>query len=184
MFQACIFHIDNLELAILSGSPGSFSGELVIRNYNLKKKKKKLQSEDRGAYYCSLLFVDLPIGWNWYMCVCVCVCARARARAHMHLRLKHVCLEIKTEWQFQFRFRTMGLLTLMLCLLYLFNYFFSERLVCFRASLVTQMVKNLLAMQETWVWSLLKKFPWRREWLPTQVFLPGEFYGQRSLAGD
>ena len=26
------------------------------------------------------------------------------------------------------------------------------------------------------------KIPWRREWLPTQVFLPGEFHGQRSLA--
>ena len=25
--------------------------------------------------------------------------------------------------------------------------------------------------------------PWRREWLPTPVFWPGEFYGQRSLAG-
>ena len=25
--------------------------------------------------------------------------------------------------------------------------------------------------------------PWRREWLPTPVFLPGEFHGQRSLAG-
>jgi len=24
---------------------------------------------------------------------------------------------------------------------------------------------------------------WRREWLPTPVFLPGEFYEQRSLAG-
>ena len=24
---------------------------------------------------------------------------------------------------------------------------------------------------------------WRREWPPTPVFLPGEFYGQRSLAG-
>ena len=24
---------------------------------------------------------------------------------------------------------------------------------------------------------------WRREWQPTPVFLPGEFYGQRSLAG-
>ena len=23
---------------------------------------------------------------------------------------------------------------------------------------------------------------WRREWQPTPVFLPGEFYGQRSLA--
>jgi len=28
----------------------------------------------------------------------------------------------------------------------------------------------------------IKKIPWRREWLPTPVFLPGEFYGQRSLA--
>ena len=25
--------------------------------------------------------------------------------------------------------------------------------------------------------------PWRREWLPTPVFLPGESHGQRSLAG-
>ena len=25
--------------------------------------------------------------------------------------------------------------------------------------------------------------PWRREWLPTLVFLPREFHGQRSLAG-
>ena len=25
--------------------------------------------------------------------------------------------------------------------------------------------------------------PWRREWLPTPVFLPGEFQGQRSLVG-
>ena len=27
------------------------------------------------------------------------------------------------------------------------------------------------------------KIPWRREWLPTPVFLSGEFCGQRSLAG-
>jgi len=25
--------------------------------------------------------------------------------------------------------------------------------------------------------------PWRRKWQPTPVFLPGEFNGQRSLAG-
>ena len=45
------------------------------------------------------------------------------------------------------------------------------------------MVKNLLAMQETRVRSLVwvRKIPWRREWQPTPVFLPGEFYGQRSL---
>ena len=27
------------------------------------------------------------------------------------------------------------------------------------------------------------KIPWRREWLPTPVFLPGEFHGQKSLVG-
>ena len=27
------------------------------------------------------------------------------------------------------------------------------------------------------------RLPWRREWLPTPVFLPEEFHGQRSLAG-
>ena len=27
------------------------------------------------------------------------------------------------------------------------------------------------------------KIPWRKEWLPTPVFLPGECHGQRSLAG-
>ena len=27
------------------------------------------------------------------------------------------------------------------------------------------------------------KISWRREWLPTPVFLPGKSHGQRSLAG-
>ena len=29
----------------------------------------------------------------------------------------------------------------------------------------------------------VRKIPWRREWLPTQVFLPRESHEQRSLAG-
>ena len=29
----------------------------------------------------------------------------------------------------------------------------------------------------------VRKIPWRREWLPTQAFLPGEYHGQRNLAG-
>ena len=32
---------------------------------------------------------------------------------------------------------------------------------------------------DAWV----RKIPWRREWLPTPVFLPGEFHGQRSSVG-
>ena len=27
------------------------------------------------------------------------------------------------------------------------------------------------------------KIPWRREWLPSPIFLPGEFHGQRNLVG-
>ena len=51
------------------------------------------------------------------------------------------------------------------------------------ASLVAQMVKNLPAMKETWVRSLGWEDPWRREWQPTPVFLPGESHEQRSLVG-
>ena len=29
----------------------------------------------------------------------------------------------------------------------------------------------------------VRKISWRREWLPTLVFLPGESHGQRSLEG-
>ena len=46
------------------------------------------------------------------------------------------------------------------------------------ASLVAQLVKNLPAMQETWVRSLGWEDPWRWEGLPTPVFWPGEFHGQ------
>ena len=44
------------------------------------------------------------------------------------------------------------------------------------ASLVSQLVKNLPAMWELWVW----KIPWRRERLPTPAFWPGEFHGLYS----
>ena len=29
----------------------------------------------------------------------------------------------------------------------------------------------------------VRKIPWRRRWQPTPVFLPGEFHGQRKMAG-
>ena len=51
------------------------------------------------------------------------------------------------------------------------------------APLVAQMIKNLPAMQETWVQSLGWEDPWRRERLPTPIFLPGESHGQRNLVG-
>ena len=45
------------------------------------------------------------------------------------------------------------------------------------------MVKNLPAVQETGFDPWVRKIPWKREWLPTPVFLPGEHHGQRSLVG-
>ena len=51
------------------------------------------------------------------------------------------------------------------------------------ASLVAQLVKNPPAMRQTWVQSLGRKSPWRRERLPTPVFWPWEFHGLYSLWG-
>ena len=45
------------------------------------------------------------------------------------------------------------------------------------------MAKNLPALEEIRVQSLVRKIPWRREWLSTPVFLPGESLGQRNLGG-
>ena len=44
-------------------------------------------------------------------------------------------------------------------------------------SFVAQLVKNPLAMWETWVSSLGWESPWRRERLPTPVFWTREFHG-------
>ena len=44
-------------------------------------------------------------------------------------------------------------------------------------------VKNLPVMQETWVRSLGREDPWRREWQPIPVSLPGKCPGLRSLVG-
>ena len=49
---------------------------------------------------------------------------------------------------------------------------------------IHQIIKNLPAICgrsgfNSWV----GKMPWRSKWQPTPVFLPGEFYGQRSLVG-
>ena len=82
--------------------------------------------------------------------------------------LQDFCLEEKF-WQL---FPLLVLL-LLACL-------FQKQLGCSWASLMAQMVKNPLAMQETQVRSLGQEDPWRREWLSTPVFLPGEFHGQRS----
>ena len=54
------------------------------------------------------------------------------------------------------------------------------------ASLIAQLVKNLPAVWETWVQSLVWEY-WRRERLPSPVFWPGELHGvaksQTHLSG-
>ena len=50
-------------------------------------------------------------------------------------------------------------------------------------SLVAQMVKNLPAMQETWVQSLGREDLLEKGMTTTPVFLPGEFHEQKNLAG-
>ena len=48
---------------------------------------------------------------------------------------------------------------------------------------MAQTVKNLPAMQETWVLSLVQEDPPEKGMALTPVFLPGKFHGQRSLVG-
>ena len=49
--------------------------------------------------------------------------------------------------------------------------------------MVAQTVKNLPAIQETQFRSLGQEDPLEKGWQLTPVFPPGEFQGQRSLAG-
>ena len=49
--------------------------------------------------------------------------------------------------------------------------------------LVAQMGKNLLQYRRPEFNSWVGKIPWRREWQPTPVFLPGESQGRGSLVG-
>ena len=57
-----------------------------------------------------------------------------------------------------------------------------SRTVC--KSQVSQQVKNLTeACRRPRIDPWAGKIPWRREWLPSAVFLPGESHGQRSLVG-
>ena len=45
---------------------------------------------------------------------------------------------------------------------------------------MAQTVKSLPAIWETMFDAWIQKIPWRREWHPTPVFLPGASHGQRA----
>ena len=55
---------------------------------------------------------------------------------------------------------------------------------CYQAVLVVLLVKSLLPMQEiqeTQDRSLGQEYPLGKKWQPTPLFVPGKFYGQRSV---
>ena len=67
---------------------------------------------------------------------------------------------------------------------YIYIYIYIYKHIHTWAFLVVQMMaKNLPAMQETQFNPWVGRIPWRREYLPTSVFLPGEFHGETSLVG-
>ena len=49
------------------------------------------------------------------------------------------------------------------------------------ALLVAQVVKTCLQCRRPGFDPWVGKIPWRREWLPTPGFLPGELYRQKNL---
>ena len=52
-----------------------------------------------------------------------------------------------------------------------------------RTSLMAQTIYKLPVMQQTQFDPWCRDVLWKREWLPTPVFLPGKSHGQRSLVG-
>ena len=56
-------------------------------------------------------------------------------------------------------------------------------ILCDRASLAACTEKLLLQSRRRRLDPLVGKILWRREWQSTPALLPGEFHGQRSLAG-
>ena len=64
------------------------------------------------------------------------------------------------------------------------GFHFGEGSMQTNTSLVAQMVKNLPAMQETWVLSLGWENPLEKGMATHSIFCAGEFHEQRSLVGS
>ena len=62
-------------------------------------------------------------------------------------------------------------------------YFNLVVIICYLGFPGSSVVRNPPAMQETLVQFWVGKIPWRREWVPTPVFWPGEFNGLYSPLG-
>ena len=70
------------------------------------------------------------------------------------------------------------------CPFYMYIYpLFLKILFPYRASLQIRRQRICLQCRRPGFDPWVRKIPWRREWQPAPVFLPGESHGQRSLAG-
>ena len=110
-----------------------------------------------------ILCIIIVFKWHHKLYIYICVCVYFYSKVTFYL----LC---KLHIYFLNRF--------LLSIVFIYGVF-----VRLEIPLVAQMVKNLPAMQETWIQPLGQKIPWRRASQPTPVFLPGEFHGQRSLMG-
>ena len=93
--------------------------------------------------------------------------------------LAFVCVDINDKWACLKWKKAHSVLVFWYNLNYLLLYVY----LMIWASLVAQMVKICLRCGRLGFDLWVRKIPWRREWQPTPVFLPGEFHGQRSLVG-
>ena len=106
-----------------------------------------------------------------FVCACVCV---GRTEEANKLLSYHILLQQKythTHTHIHI-YVTIYIYCIIYENIYLYTYIYY-----IWASLVAQMVKNLPAMQETWVQSLVGKIPRRREGQPTPALLLGELHG-------
>ena len=62
-------------------------------------------------------------------------------------------------------------------------YFYEERFIKFKEIYELKNAKMVKNLGDPSLIPGSGRFPWRREWLHTPVFLPGKLQGQRSLAG-
>ena len=78
--------------------------------------------------------------------------------------------------------RTFGAGHFVVCIYILTNVCINKHVMLFGGACpVAQRIKNLPTTPESRFGPWVGKIPWKREWLPTPVFLRGESYGQRSL---
>ena len=108
--------------------------------------------------------------------ICIFVC----------IRINHFIIYLKVKQKpmsYTFAVVSVGSFFSILIFFFFYNWHvyveFSLFSLSHGTSLVAQTVKNLPAVWGTWIHPWVGKIPWRKQWLRTPIFLPGEFHGQR-----